>query len=56
MIDDAEKYAENDKQMRERLEARNELENYVYSLRNSIADLKRKINQEDNNKLSSLIT
>lgn len=56
MIDDAEKYAENDKQMRERLEARNELENYVYSLRNSIADLKEKINQEDNNKLSSLIT
>ncbi len=56
MVDDASKYAENDKEVREKIDARNELENYVYSLRNSAVDLKEKMEAKDNEKLSNLIT
>lgn len=38
MINDAEKFAEDDKKVKERVEARNELEGYAYSLKNQIGD------------------
>ncbi|VDK55667.1 unnamed protein product [Anisakis simplex] len=38
MINDADKYAEDDKKVKEQVEARNELEGYAYSLKNQIGD------------------
>jgi heat shock protein 5 len=38
MMNNAEKFAEEDKKVKERVEARNELEGYAYSLKNQIAD------------------
>ena len=38
MINDAEKFADDDKKVKEKVEARNELESYAYSLKNQIND------------------
>jgi len=38
MINDAEKFADDDKKVKELVEAKNELEQYAYSLKNQIAD------------------
>ena len=38
MIQDSEKFAEEDKKVKERVESRNELESYAYSLKNQIND------------------
>ncbi|VDK62893.1 unnamed protein product [Onchocerca ochengi] len=38
MINDAEKFADDDKKVKEQVEARNELESYAYSLKNQIND------------------
>jgi heat shock protein 5 len=38
MIKDADKYAEEDKLLKEKVDARNELESYIYSLKNQIND------------------
>lgn len=38
MIKDAEKFADDDKKLKERVEARNELESYAYSLKNQLGD------------------
>ncbi|CAJ0563585.1 unnamed protein product, partial [Mesorhabditis spiculigera] len=38
MINDAEKFADEDKKLKEQVEARNELESYAYSLKNQIGD------------------
>merc|ERR1711959_306129 len=40
MVKEAEKYAAEDDAMKEKVEARNQLENYAYSMRNSISDPK----------------
>ena len=50
MVEEAEKYAEEDKATRERIESRNGLENYAYSLKNQVNDeegLGGKIDEED---------
>lgn len=50
MVEEAEKYAEEDKATRERIEARNALENYAYSLKNQVNDeegLGGKIEEDD---------
>jgi heat shock protein 5 len=50
MVAEAEKYAEEDKATRERIEARNGLENYAFSLKNQVNDeegLGKKISDED---------
>ncbi|KAF2201912.1 heat shock protein 70 [Delitschia confertaspora ATCC 74209] len=50
MVEEAEKYAEEDKATRERIEARNGLENYAYSLKNQLNDeegLGGKIEEDD---------
>jgi len=50
MINDAEKFADEDKILKERVEARNELESYAYSLKNQVADKEKlggKLSDED---------
>ena len=50
MIQDAEKFADEDKKVKERVEARNELESYAYSLKNQINDKEKlgaKLSEED---------
>jgi len=50
MVDDAEKFADQDKQIKERIDARNQLENYIYQMRNTIEDkdkLADKLDEDD---------
>lgn len=50
MVEEAEKFAEEDKAQRERIESRNGLENYAFSLKNQVNDddgLGGKIDDED---------
>ena len=58
MIKDAERFADEDKKIKERVEARNELESYIYSLKNQIADkdkLGAKLSDADKEKIESVI-
>lgn len=56
MVAEAAKYEEEDRISRQRMEARGELEGYVFSLRSSINDMKEKLSNEDSQKLNNLIT
>jgi len=50
MVNDAEKFADEDKKVKEKVESRNEFESYAYSLKNQIGDkdkLGGKLNEED---------
>merc|ERR1712023_488423 len=51
MVSEAEEFAEEDKKVREKIEARNALENYVYSMKNTLSDGEKgvadKISDED---------
>ncbi|XP_065821762.1 endoplasmic reticulum chaperone BiP-like isoform X1 [Labrus bergylta] len=50
MVNDAERFADDDKKLKERIEARNELESYAYSLKNQIGDKEKlggKLSDED---------
>merc|ERR1712227_454277 len=38
MVQEAEEFQEEDKKVREKIEARNQLENYVYSMKNTLSD------------------
>ena len=38
MVQEAEEFADEDKKVREKIEARNALENYVYSMKNTLND------------------
>ncbi|CAG0883018.1 unnamed protein product [Darwinula stevensoni] len=58
MIKDAEVFAEDDKKLKERVEARNELESYAYSLRNQLGDKEKlgaKLSTEDKEKMEKVI-
>jgi L1 cell adhesion molecule like protein len=57
MVADAERYKAEDDANRERIEAKNNLENYAYNLRNSLNDekLKEKISEEDKGILNAKI-
>ncbi|KAF1953766.1 heat shock protein 70 [Byssothecium circinans] len=58
MVEEAEKYAEEDKATRERIEARNKLENYAYNLKNQVNDeegLGGKIEEDDKETLLEAI-
>ena len=48
MVKEAEEYAEEDKNARERIDSRNKLESYIYNMRSTI-------NDKDNNKLADKI-
>jgi len=50
MIADAEKFAEQDKELKAQIDARNSLENYIYTMRNTVEDkekLAEKLSEED---------
>jgi heat shock protein 5 len=58
MVADAEKYADEDKKVKERVEARNELESYLYSLKNQIGDEEKlggKLSEEDKETIEELV-
>ncbi|XP_033228576.1 endoplasmic reticulum chaperone BiP isoform X1 [Belonocnema kinseyi] len=58
MIKEAEKFSEEDKKLKERVEARNDLESYAYSLKNQLADkdkLGAKLSDSDKTKLEEVI-
>ncbi|XP_051166959.1 endoplasmic reticulum chaperone BiP isoform X1 [Leptopilina boulardi] len=58
MIKEAEKFSEEDKKQKERVEARNDLESYAYSLKNQLADKEKlgsKISDTDKAKLEEVI-
>lgn len=58
MIKDAEKFADDDKKLKERVEARNELESYAYSLKNQLADKEKlgsKVSDTDKTKMEEAI-
>nr|CAI5844323.1 unnamed protein product [Callosobruchus analis] len=58
MIRDAEKFADEDKKLKERVEARNELESYAYSLKNQLSDkdkLGAKLSDDEKTKMEEAI-
>jgi endoplasmic reticulum chaperone BiP len=58
MIKDAERFADDDKKLKERVEARNELESYAYSLKNQIGDKEKlggKLSDEEKKKMEEAI-
>jgi heat shock protein 5 len=59
MINDAEKFADDDKKVKDRVEARNELEGYAYSLKNQLADKEKlggKLTDEDKEIVEKAVT
>ena len=57
MVKEAEEHAEDDRKNREKIESKNDLENYLYSVKNSMNDekLKDKLSEEDRNTLDQLL-
>lgn len=58
MIKDAEKFADEDKKVKEKVEAKNELESYVYSLKNQVADKEKlggKLSDEEKEKITEAV-
>jgi len=58
MIRDAEKFADQDKALKEKIDAKNSLENYVYTMRNTIEDKEKladKIGDEDKSKIKEAL-
>ncbi|NP_001191581.1 endoplasmic reticulum chaperone BiP precursor [Aplysia californica] len=58
MINDAEKYADEDKKVKEKVDAKNELESYAYSLKNQIGDKEKlgaKLSDEDKEKITEAV-
>lgn len=59
MINDAEKFADDDKKVKDKVESRNELESYAYSLKTQIADkdkLGAKLSSEDKATIEKAVT
>ncbi|CAH1786177.1 unnamed protein product [Owenia fusiformis] len=58
MINDAEKYAADDEKVKSKVEARNELESYAYSLKNQVGDKEKlgaKLSDEDKEKITEAL-
>lgn len=58
MIREAEKFADDDKKLKERVESRNELESYAYSLKNQLSDKEKlgaKVSDEEKAKMEEAI-
>jgi heat shock protein 5 len=58
MIKDAEKFADEDKKVKEKVEAKNELESYTYSLKNQLNDKEKlggKLSEDEKEKISSIV-
>ena len=59
VIKDAEKFAEEDKVLKEKIDAKNSLENYVYTMRNTIEDKEKladKISDSDKDAIKEALT
>lgn len=57
MVKEAEENADADRAAKERVEAKNQLESYLYSLRSSVQDtLKDKISDEDKQKITDAVS
>merc|ERR1712167_343830 len=59
MIKDSEKFAEEDKAIKEKIDAKNQFENYIYQMKNSIEDkdkLAEKIDEGDKSKIKDALT
>ena len=59
MIADSEKFAEEDKAIKEKIDARNSFENYIYQMKSSVEDkdkLAEKLEEEDKSKIKDAIT
>nr|KAG5693388.1 hypothetical protein BaRGS_015675 [Batillaria attramentaria] len=54
MVNDAEKYREEDEKQRQRVEARNKLEAYVFSIRQAVSDAGDKLNDQDKDTINRL--
>ena len=58
MIQDAEKFAEDDKKVKDKVDAKNELESYTYSLKNQVGDnekLGSKLSEEEKEKITTAV-
>ncbi|KAF9410231.1 hypothetical protein HW555_010625 [Spodoptera exigua] len=58
MIKDAERFADEDKRLKERVEARNELESYAYSIKNQLQDKEKlgsKLSDDEKSKMEEAI-
>lgn len=55
MVEDAKKYEEEDRKLKERIDSRNGLESYAYSLRNTLEDKSDNIPAEDMQELQDSI-
>ncbi|KAL9259018.1 Heat shock 70 kDa protein 5-like protein [Drosera capensis] len=57
MVKEAEQYKSEDEEVKKKIEARNNLENYAYNMRNTIRDekFKGKLSEEDRNKISKAV-
>lgn len=58
MIRDSEKFAEQDKILKEKIDAKNTLENYIYTMRNTIEDKEKladKIEADDKDKIKEAL-
>ncbi|KAK6620762.1 hypothetical protein RUM43_011057 [Polyplax serrata] len=58
MIKDAEKFADEDKRLKEKVESRNELESYAYSLKNQLGDKEKlgaKLSDDDKTKMEEAV-
>jgi molecular chaperone DnaK (HSP70) len=58
MIKDAEKFADDDKKIKEKVEAKNELESYAYSLKNQLSDKEKlggKITDDDKTTIETAV-
>jgi len=59
MIQDSEKYAEEDKAIKEKIDAKNSLENYIYQMKNSIEDKEKladKLEDDDKSTIKDAVT
>lgn len=59
MVADAEKFADEDKALKEKIDAKHQLENYVYQMRNTIEDKEKladKIDEDDKTSIQDALT
>ena len=59
MIRDAEKFADQDKELKEKIDAKNSLENYLYTMRNTIEDKEKladKIEDDDKDTIKEALS
>jgi len=55
MIADAEKFKEEDNKSRERVDAKNELENYLFTMKNTVNNKEMKMQEEDKKTINDVI-